>query len=70
MKILEEQQRKIKEREEKLKLKTTGIMAGVGRPPAVPGRTAAPNGTKGYRLRPGMEQFVNAIKLRSNNANM
>mmetsp|Transcript_27637 Transcript_27637/g.34317 ORF Transcript_27637/g.34317 Transcript_27637/m.34317 type:complete len:106 (+) Transcript_27637:735-1052(+) len=71
LKILEDQQKKIKEREVKLKQKTTGIMAGVscnGRPicntqNAKPG---APVGGMNARWRPGMEQFINAIKLKYN----
>ena len=67
LKILEDQQNKIKEREAKLKLKTTGIMAGVGnvgRPPTLPGKSIAASSGKSSKLRPGMEQFVNAIRLR------
>lgn len=72
LKILEEQQKKIKDREIKMKQKQTGIMAnigGAGRQANAPhlgsmGGTLQAN-IGASRWRPGMEQFVNAIKLRS-----
>lgn len=76
LKILDEQQKKIKVREDKMKQKQTGIMANAGvNQPAnsnnfgnTKGGAGQVNGLGG-RWRPGMEQFVNSIKLRSKGDN-
>lgn len=68
LKILEEQQKKIKDREVKMKLKQTGVMSNAGGPGRPANNMSLGGGYASHckkdGWRPGMEQFVNAIKLK------